>query len=34
MRDFTVQVVENPVVNRGQPNYANITAHDAVTRAS
>lgn len=33
LRDFTVQVVENPIINRGQPNYANITAHDAVTRA-
>ena len=34
MRDFTVQVVENPIVNRGQPNYANITALDAAARAS
>lgn len=34
LRDFTVQVVENPIVNRGQPNYANITAHDAAARAS
>ena len=34
LRDFTVQVVENPVVNRGQTKYANITAHDAATRAS
>ena len=34
LRDFTVQVVENPIINRGQPNYANITAHDAVTRAT
>lgn len=34
LRDFTVQVVENPIINRGQPNYANITAHDAVTRAA
>lgn len=34
LRDFTVQVVENPIVNRGQPKYANITAHDAATRAS
>lgn len=34
LRDFTVQVVENPIVNRGQPNYANITALDAVSRAT
>ena len=34
LRDFTVQVVENPIVNRGQPNYANITALDAAARAS
>ena len=34
LRDFTVQVVENPMVNRGQPNYANITALDAAARAA
>ena len=34
LKNFTVQVVENPIVNRGQPNYANITAHDAATRAT
>ena len=34
LRDFTVQVVENPIINRGQPNYANITALDAVARAT
>lgn len=34
LRDFTVQVVENPIVNRGQPTYANITALDAAARAA
>lgn len=34
LRNFTVQVVENPVVNRGRPKYANITALDAATRAA
>lgn len=34
LRDFTVQIVENPIVNRGQPKYANITALDAATRAA
>lgn len=34
LKNFTVQVVENPIVNRGQPKYANITAHDAATRAT
>lgn len=34
LRDFTVQIVENPIVNRGQPKYANITALDAATRVA
>lgn len=34
LRDFTIQVVENPTVNRGQPNYANITALDAAYRVT
>lgn len=34
LKNFTVQVVENPIVNRGQSKYANITAHDAATRAT
>lgn len=34
LKNFTVQIVENPIVNRGQPKYANITAHDAATRAT
>ena len=34
LKNFTVQVVENPIVNRGQPKYANITALDAAARAT
>ena len=34
LKNFTVQVVENPIVNRGQPKYANITALDAAARAA